>query len=188
MEITMRMRAFAPIRGANTARNRSMETQKRSSDGQRRHCAGEGESCCTAELLDALVPPGAWHTKQDSKKVVLELQVQKQQKKIDMLEKRVEDLLLCALETGQNGQADGSHFEWESPPSATRKNTAEEASKDNAQERIRKLEIENKSLRRRDAMRTEFVRQSRELIMLQLKKSGQVLEEVQSQKAHSLSH
>mmetsp|Transcript_5226 Transcript_5226/g.32880 ORF Transcript_5226/g.32880 Transcript_5226/m.32880 type:complete len:187 (+) Transcript_5226:79-639(+) len=178
---------YARICGMRTSRSRGKEVRTRRMDGRRGLSAGKGETTCTTELLDALVPQDAWHTKHDSTRTVLELRVRKQQEKIEMLERSVEDLLLCAIDSVQNGETSGNRTRMAEPLSAKAKNTSKGDSNERLRERMKKLEAENQSLRRRDAMRTEFVRRSRELLVLQLKKSGQLLEEVHHRELYTLT-
>lgn len=172
------MGGHARICGVRTARNRGKEVHTRSREGRRGPSAGKGEATCTTELLDALVPQAAWHNKHDSTRTVLELRVRKQQEKIEMMEQSMEDLLLCAI---------GGVQKTAEPSSAKSKTTSRGESTERLRERMKKLEAENQSLKRRDAMRTEFVRRSRELLVLQLKKSGQLLEEVHHRELYTLT-
>lgn len=173
--------------GMRTARNRRKEMHTSRTEGRRGPSAGKGEATCTTELLDALVPQAAWHNKHDSTKTVLELRVRKQQEKIDMLERSMEDLILCAIDGVRNGEANGNQTRTEEPSLAKPKNASTGESNERLRERMKKLEAENQSLKRRDAMRTEFVRRSRELLVLQLKKSGQLLEEVHHRELYTFT-
>ena len=172
------MGGYARICGMRTARNRGQDVHTRSTEGRRGPSAGKGEATCTTEMLEALVPQAAWHNKHDSTRTVLELRVRKQQEKIEMLEQSMEDLLLCAI---------GGVQKTAEPSSAKSKTTSRGESTERLRERTKKLEAENQSLKRRDAMRTEFVRRSRELLVLQLKKSGQLLEEVHHRELYTLT-